>query len=112
MGGGDEKYEIMMKIFFCIVDDYFFYCFMLFDRNDIFMFGNVNIEGGKLVLDFEIEYFLCYIGGIFVFGGKFFFKKVEVVIGEKFVCGCVYVYKFFFIGLMFECFNMVFCFDC
>lgn len=111
LGGGDEKYEIMTKTFLRTADDHFLYRPMLPDRNDILMPGNVNIEGGKPVLDPETEHLSCYIGGTFALGGKLLSKKVEVAIGEKLARGCAYAYKSFPTGLMPERLNMVPCPD-
>lgn len=111
LGGGDEKYETMTKTFLRTADEHFLYRPMLPNRNDILMPGNVNMEGGKPVLDPETEHLACYIGGTFGLGGKLLSKKVEVAIGEKLARGCAFAYKSFPSGLMPERLNMVPCPD-
>ncbi|KAK0389840.1 hypothetical protein NLU13_3413 [Sarocladium strictum] len=106
LGGGDEKYEIMTKAFLRTADEHFLYRPMLPDRNDILMPGNVNIEGGKPVLDPETEHLSCYIGGTFGLSGKLFSRRSDVTLGEKLAHGCAFAYKSFPTGLMPERLNM------
>lgn len=79
------------------------------DEN-LFLVGKVMVNKNKNVeFVLEMEYFVCFVGGMYVFIGKFIDRGYFVDFGFCFICGCIWVYNFFEINIMFEIVEVVVC---
>ncbi|KAF4585873.1 glycoside hydrolase family 47 protein [Ophiocordyceps camponoti-floridani] len=68
-GGGAVDYRAMFTAFSEAASRYFLFRPMLPAGEDVLLPGNVNVEGGKAVLDPETEHLACFLGGLLLWGG-------------------------------------------
>lgn len=112
LGGLVLKYKIMYEKIVVVVKKYFLFRLMVKGDLDILFLVKVMSKDGmvdSLDYEWEIIYLICFLGGMFGFGGKIFESLEDVEIGKKFVEGCFWVYDVMFMGIMFEYVKIMFC---
>lgn len=77
------------------------------DNADILMATGTSVhKPGKIVQGHNTEHLACFVGGMYLLGGRLFSNKTHVEIGRKATDGCVWAYKHAPQGIMPETFTM------
>jgi mannosyl-oligosaccharide alpha-1,2-mannosidase len=73
---------------------------------DILFSANYHATSGR---DQECQHLTCFVGGMYLLGGRLFSNETHIDIGKKLTDGCVWAYKNSPHGIMPEIFEMTAC---
>ncbi|ROV96866.1 hypothetical protein VPNG_09260 [Cytospora leucostoma] len=111
-GGLEPSYEQMYRKAMDVVINHILFRPMLPDNEDILFPGNAFVgPEGITNIDHipEGQHLSCFVGGMFLLGGKTFGIEPHIRIGERVTRGCTWGYEAFPTGLMPEIFALIPC---
>ncbi|KAF2655252.1 glycoside hydrolase family 47 protein [Lophiostoma macrostomum CBS 122681] len=77
------------------------------DNTDVLISTGVNAESlDKVVQDYSTQHLTCFVGGMFLLGGRLFSNSSHLEIGRKVTDGCVWAYQHAPQGIMPETLTM------
>lgn len=108
-GGLERSYEKMYREAMDVVVKHILFRPMLPDRANILFPGNAYANAESVDLTPEGQHLSCFVGGMFLLGGRTFDIDGHIGIGERVTRGCTWAYDAMPTGLMPEIFNMIPC---
>lgn len=108
-GGLEPSYEQMYRKSMDVVVKHILFRPMLPDQDDILFAGNAHVRQEGVTLDPEGQHLACFVGGMFLLGGRTFGIEPHIRIGERVTRGCTWGYDAFPTGLLPELFALLPC---
>lgn len=108
-GGLEPSYEKMYRDSMEVARKYLLFRPMLPEKDDILFAGNARVFDDRVDVLPEGQHLACFVGGMFLLGGKTFGIEEHLKTGERVARGCAWAYSAFPTGLMPELFNMITC---
>lgn len=108
-GGLEPSYEAMYKRAMEVATEHILFRPMLPGKEDILFSGTTYVRGEEIEHAAEGQHLACFVGGMYLLGGKTFGIEEHIGIGERVTRGCSWAYDAFPTGLMPEIFDMVKC---
>lgn len=108
-GGLEASYERMYRDAMDVAIKYLLFRPMLPGKDDILFAGNAHVYEDGVTTVPEGQHLSCFVGGMFLLGGRTFNIPEHVGIGERVARGCAWAYDAMPTGLMPEIFGMVAC---
>lgn len=108
-GGLEASYERMYRDAMDVAVKYLLFRPMLPGKDDILFAGNAHVNEDGVTTVPEGQHLSCFVGGMFLLGGRTFNIPEHVGIGERVARGCAWAYNAMPTGLMPEIFGMVAC---
>lgn len=108
-GGLEASYEKMYRDSMDVVVKHILFRPMLPGKEDILFAGNAHVLEDRVDHVPEGQHLACFVGGMFLLGGRTFGIEEHVSIGERVARGCAWAYDSFPTGLMPEIFTMMTC---
>lgn len=109
-GGLEPSYETMYRDAMDVVVKHMLFRPMLPDQEDILFAGDVvMVHGDQVSQSPDGQHLACFVGGMFLLGGKTFGIDQHLDFGQRLTRGCAWAYDAFPTGLMPELFSMVPC---
>ncbi|ROV94091.1 hypothetical protein VMCG_08246 [Cytospora schulzeri] len=108
-GGLEPSYEDMYRKAMDVVVKHILFRPMLPDKEDILFAGTTFVQEDRIDLIPEGQHLSCFVGGMFLLGGKTFRIEPHIRIGERLTRGCSWGYDAFPTGLLPEIFGLVPC---
>lgn len=108
-GGLEPSYEAMYKRAMEVATEHILFRPMLPGKEDILFSGTTYVRGEEIDHAAEGQHLACFVGGMYLLGGKTFGIEEHIGIGERVTRGCSWAYDAFPTGLMPEIFDMVKC---
>ena len=108
-GGLEPSYEKMYRKAMDVVIRHILFRPMLPDGEDILFPGTAFVHEDRIDLIPEGQHLACFVGGMFLLGGKTFGIEPHVRIGERVTRGCSWGYEAFPTGLLPEIFGLIPC---
>lgn len=108
-GGLEASYEKMYRDAMNVAVEHILFRPMLPGKEDILFAGNAHVFDDRVEHVPEGQHLACFVGGMFLLGGRTFGIEEHVSIGERVARGCAWAYDSFPTGLMPEIFNMMAC---
>lgn len=108
-GGLEASYERMYRDAMDVAVKYLLFRPMLPGKDDILFAGNAHVYEDGVTTVPEGQHLSCFVGGMFLLGGRTFNIPEHVGIGERVARGCAWAYDAMPTGLMPEIFGMVAC---
>lgn len=108
-GGLEASYERMYRDAMDVAIKYLLFRPMLPGKDDILFAGNAHVYEDGVTTVPEGQHLSCFVGGMFLLGGRAFNIPEHVGIGERVARGCAWAYDAMPTGLMPEIFGMVAC---
>jgi len=109
LGGLEPSYESMYRKAMDVVVENILFRPMLPDKKDILFPGTAFVRNEGVSLVPEGQHLSCFVGAMFVVGGKTFGIDEHVRIGDRITRGCAWAYEAFPTGLMPEIFGLIDC---
>ncbi|KAJ4407281.1 hypothetical protein N0V82_009950 [Gnomoniopsis sp. IMI 355080] len=108
-GGLQKDYERMYRDAMDVALKHLLFRPMLPGNDDILFSGNAHVHEDGVTTVPEGQHLSCFVGGMFLLGGRTFGIPEHVGIGERVARGCAWAYDAMPTGLMPEIFDMVAC---
>lgn len=108
-GGLEASYERMYRDAMDVAIKYLLFRPMLPGKDDILFAGNAHVYEDGVTTVHEGQHLSCFVGGMFLLGGRTFNIPEHLGIGERVARGCAWAYDAMPTGLMPEIFGMVAC---
>lgn len=108
-GGLEPTYEEMYRKAMDVVISHILFRPMLPDGQDILFPGTTFVRNDRIDHVPEGQHLACFVGGMFLLGGRTFGIEPHVRIGERVTRGCSWAYDAFPTGLMPEIFGLMPC---
>lgn len=108
-GGQEPSYEQMYRDSMKVAVEHILFRPMLPDNEDILFPGDARVNGNGVETAPDGQHLSCFVGGMFLLGGRTFGIEEHIGIGERVTRGCVWAYDAFPTGLMPELFSMMKC---
>lgn len=108
-GGLEPSYENMYRDAMHVAIKHILFRPMLPDKEDILFAGNAYVTNDEVNTAPEGQHLACFVGGMFLLGGRTFGIEEHIGIGERVTRGCAWAYDAFPTGLMPELFAMIPC---
>lgn len=108
-GGLEPSYEKMYRDSMKAAVDHILFRPMLPDKDDILFPGDARANADGVTTAPDGQHLACFVGGMFLLGGKTFGIDEHLGIGERVTRGCTWAYDAFPTGLMPELFTMLKC---
>lgn len=108
-GGREPAYEPMYRDAMAVAVKHLLFRPMLPGKDDILFAGNAYVFQDRIETVPEGQHLACFVGGMFLLGGRTFGIPEHVGIGERVTRGCAWAYDVMPTGLMPEIFGMVAC---
>lgn len=108
-GGLEASYEGMYRDAMDVAVKHLLFRPMLPGNDDILFSGNAHVYEDRITTVPEGQHLSCFVGGMFLLGGRTFGIPEHVGIGERVARGCAWAYDAMPTGLMPEIFGMVAC---
>ncbi|KAK2595840.1 hypothetical protein N8I77_013633 [Diaporthe amygdali] len=108
-GGLEPSYEQMYRKSMDVVIKYILFRPMLPDQDDILFAGNARVKQDSVETEPEGQHLACFVGGMFLLGGRTFGIEPHIRIGERVTRGCTWGYEAFPTGLLPELFGLLPC---
>ncbi|CAN8095315.1 unnamed protein product [Discula destructiva] len=108
-GGLEPSYENMYRDAMDVAVEHILFRPMLPGNEDILFAGNAHVSEDRVDHIAEGQHLSCFVGGMFLLGGRTFGIEEHVAIGERAARGCAWAYDAFPTGLMPEIFTMFAC---
>lgn len=108
-GGLEPRYEQMYRESMNVAVEHILFRPMLPNNEDILFAGDAHVTAQGVDTAPDGQHLACFVGGMFLLGGKTFGIDEHIGIGERVTRGCVWAYDAFPTGLMPELFTMLKC---
>lgn len=108
-GGLEASYEKMYRDAMDVAVKHILWRPMLPGKEDILFAGNAAVIDGHVSHIAEGQHLSCFVGGMFLLGGRTFGIEEHLSLGERVTRGCVWAYDAMPTGLMPEIFTMLSC---
>lgn len=108
-GGLEPSYETMYRRAIDVATEHILFRPMLPDKQDILFSGTAFAYGSRIEQSGEGQHLACFVGGMYLLGGRTFGIEEHIGIGERVTRGCSWAYDSFPTGLMPEIFDMLTC---
>ncbi|ROV92874.1 hypothetical protein VSDG_06319 [Cytospora chrysosperma] len=108
-GGLEPHYEQMYRKAMDVVIKHILFRPMLPDKEDVLFAGTTFVQEDRIDLIPEGQHLSCFVGGMFLLGGKTFRIEPHIRIGERLTRGCSWGYDAFPTGLLPEIFGLIPC---
>lgn len=108
-GGLEPSYEKMYRDSMKAAVEHVLFRPMLPGNEDILFAGDAHVTAQGVETAPDGQHLACFVGGMFLLGGKTFGIDEHIGIGERLTRGCIWAYDAFPTGLMPEMFTLLKC---